>query len=50
VPGFAPLLAVAAFLGGSAGSFLGSSFLPVGRVVKALAVVLTVAAVKMLLV
>ncbi|WP_026839992.1 sulfite exporter TauE/SafE family protein [Citrifermentans bremense] len=50
VPGFAPLLAVAALLGGCVGSFLGSSFLPVRRVVKALSLVLTVAGLKMLLV
>lgn len=50
VPPFAPLLAVAALLGGSAGSFLGSNFLPVRRVIGVLSVVLTVAGIKLLLV
>ncbi|HJV67107.1 MAG TPA: sulfite exporter TauE/SafE family protein [Geomonas sp.] len=50
VPGFAPVLAVAALLGGVVGSFLGSSLLPVRRVVRVLSVVLTVAGFKMLLV
>ena len=50
VPPFAPLLAVAALLGGSVGSFLGSSFLPVPRVIGVLSVVLTVAGIKLLLV
>ena len=50
IPPFAPMLAVAALLGGVIGSFLGSRRLPVAGVIKALCLVLTIAGIKMLLV
>ena len=48
IPHFTPLLAVAALIGGSIGAFFGSRRLPVASVVKSLAVVLTIAGVKLL--
>ncbi len=50
IPYFAPLLAVAALIGGSVGAVLGSHRLPVAAVLKSLAVVLVVAGIKMLFV
>ncbi|HBA89560.1 MAG TPA: hypothetical protein DCZ75_16705 [Geobacter sp.] len=50
IPPFAPMLAVAALLGGIIGSFLGSRRLPVAGVIKALCLVLTIAGIKLLLV
>ncbi len=50
IPYFAPLLAIAALLGGSVGAFLGSHRLPVAAVLKSLAVVLVIAGIKMLFV
>ena len=48
IPHFAPLLAVAALIGGSIGAFFGSRRLPTATVIKSLAVVLTIAGVKLL--
>jgi uncharacterized protein len=48
IPPFAPLLAVAALIGGTIGSCVGSSYLPVASVVKTLSVVLFMAGVKLL--
>ncbi len=48
IPHFAPLLAVAALIGGSIGAFFGSRRLPVAAVVKSLAIVLTIAGFKLL--
>lgn len=50
IPNFAPALAVAAIIGGCAGSFLGSHHLSVAGVIKCLALVLTIAGFKLLLV
>ncbi|HWI41855.1 MAG TPA: sulfite exporter TauE/SafE family protein, partial [Verrucomicrobiae bacterium] len=50
VPGFAPVLAVAAVAGGVLGSWAGSRVLPVTGVVRALSAVLTIAGLKLLLV
>ena len=50
IPHFAPLLAVAALIGGSIGAFFGSRRLPVAAVVKSLAFVLSIAGLKLLLV
>ena len=50
IPGFAPLLAVAALAGGVIGSFFGSRRLPFAGVIRALSVVLTIAGFKLLLV
>lgn len=48
IPHFAPLLAVAALIGGSIGAFFGSRRLPTAVVVKSLAVVLVIAGAKLL--
>jgi uncharacterized membrane protein YfcA len=48
IPHFAPLLAVAALIGGSIGAFFGSRRLPVAAVVKSLAIVLVIAGAKLL--
>jgi uncharacterized membrane protein YfcA len=50
IPDFAPLLAVAAIIGGSIGAFFGSRRLPAAAVVKSLAVVLVIAGAKLLLI
>lgn len=50
VPDFAPLLAVAALVGGVIGSIFGSRHLPVNVVVKTLSIVLTIAGCKLLFV
>lgn len=50
IPQFAWLLAIAALIGGSLGSFFGSRRLPVAFVVKSLAVVLVIAGAKLLLI
>lgn len=50
IPSFAPLLAVAALIGGSIGAFFGSRRLPVAAVVKSLAFVLSIAGFKMVFV
>lgn len=50
IPHFAPLLAVAALIGGSIGAFFGSRRLPIAAVVKSLAFVLSIAGFKMLFV
>ncbi|MBA4423488.1 MAG: hypothetical protein C0390_10410 [Syntrophus sp. (in: bacteria)] len=50
IPYFAPMLAVAALIGGSVGATLGSRRLPVAAVMKSLAVVLVIAGIKMLFV
>jgi uncharacterized membrane protein YfcA len=50
IPSFAPLLAVAALIGGSIGAFFGSRRLPVTAVLKSLSVVLLIAGFKLLLV
>lgn len=50
IPNFAPLLAIAALVGGGLGSFFGSRRLPAAAVVKSLAVVLSIAGLKLLLV
>jgi uncharacterized membrane protein YfcA len=50
IPSFAPLLAVAALIGGSIGAFFGSSRLPVTAVIRSLSVVLLIAGFKLLLV
>lgn len=50
IPHFAPLLAVAALIGGSVGAFWGSRRLPAAAIIKSLAVVLAVAGIKMLVV
>jgi len=50
IPYFAPLLAVAALIGGSIGAFFGSRRLPVAAVIKSLAVALLIAGFKLLLI
>jgi uncharacterized protein len=50
IPPFAPLLAVAAIIGGSIGAFFGSRRLPTATVIKSLAVVLLIAGFKLLLI
>jgi uncharacterized protein len=50
IPNFAPLLAISALSGGIIGSFFGSRRLPVTVVVKSLAIVLSIAGVKLLFV
>jgi uncharacterized membrane protein YfcA len=50
IPRFAPLLAVAAFIGGSIGAFFGARRLPIATVVKSLAFVLSIAGFKLLFV
>lgn len=50
IPPFAPLLAVAALIGGSIGAFFGSRRLPTATVIKSLAVVLLIAGFKLLLI
>jgi uncharacterized protein len=48
IPHFAPLLAVAALIGGSIGAFFGSRRLPTAAVIKSLAFVLLIAGFKLL--
>lgn len=50
IPPFAPLLSVAALIGGSIGAFFGSRRLPTATVIKSLAVVLLIAGFKLLLI
>jgi uncharacterized protein len=50
IPHFAPLLAVAALIGGSIGAFFGSRRLPTAAVIKSLAAVLLIAGFKLLLI
>ena len=50
IPGFAPLLAVAALSGGVIGSFFGSCRMPVAGIIRTLSVVLTIAGFKLLFV
>jgi hypothetical protein len=50
IPHFAPLLALAALIGGSIGAFFGSRRLPVAAVVRSLALVLSIAGFKLLFV
>lgn len=50
IPSFAPLLALAALIGGSIGAFFGSRRLPVMAVLRSLSVVLAIAGFKMLFV
>ncbi|MEW6333464.1 MAG: sulfite exporter TauE/SafE family protein [Thermodesulfobacteriota bacterium] len=50
IPYFAPFLGIAALIGGSIGAFFGSHRLPMRVIVQSLAVVLSIAGVKMLIV